>query len=74
MHGRNDGGAGTAAAIVFYRSHLLAGDIAPIEALAAALAARGLRAAGMYRAEPEGSRTRRVRGRDAARNGVRLWC
>jgi cobaltochelatase CobN len=31
------------AAIVFYRSHLLAGDIAPIEALAAALAERGLR-------------------------------
>ncbi|HTR16500.1 MAG TPA: cobaltochelatase subunit CobN, partial [Acetobacteraceae bacterium] len=30
------------AVIVFYRSHLLAGDIAPVEALAAALAARGI--------------------------------
>jgi cobaltochelatase CobN len=30
------------AAIIFYRSHLLSGDIAPIEALAEALAARGL--------------------------------
>jgi cobaltochelatase CobN len=30
------------AVIVFYRSHLLAGDVAPIDALAAALRARGL--------------------------------
>ncbi|MBV8915346.1 MAG: cobaltochelatase subunit CobN, partial [Acetobacteraceae bacterium] len=35
-------------AIVFYRSHLQAGDTAPIEALAAALAARGLAARGIY--------------------------
>ncbi len=34
--------APAAAAIVFYRSHLLAGDIAPIHALASALSARGL--------------------------------
>ncbi len=30
------------AVIVFYRSHLLSGDVAPVEALAAALAARGM--------------------------------
>jgi cobaltochelatase CobN len=36
------------AAIVFYRSHLLAGDIAPLRALAAALAARGLRPHGLF--------------------------
>ncbi len=36
-------GAGPAglAVVVFYRAHLLAGDIAPVEALATALAARG---------------------------------
>ncbi|MBV9655550.1 MAG: cobaltochelatase subunit CobN [Acetobacteraceae bacterium] len=33
---------GDVAAIVFYRSHLLAGDTAPVDALARALAARGL--------------------------------
>ena len=42
-----DGEAGRAA-IVFYRSHLQAGDIAPIEALAAALAARGLAVRAFY--------------------------
>ncbi|HUC16490.1 MAG TPA: cobaltochelatase subunit CobN [Acetobacteraceae bacterium] len=36
------------AAIVFYRSHLLSGDIAPIEALAEALRARGLGARALY--------------------------
>ena len=36
------------AAIVFYRSHLLAGDVAPIEALAAALRLRGLAARAFY--------------------------
>ncbi len=34
--------------IVFYRSHLLAGDIAPIELLAEALAARGLGVRAVY--------------------------
>ncbi len=36
------------AAIVFYRSHLLAGDIAPITALSEALCARGLGVRAMY--------------------------
>lgn len=36
------------AVIVFYRSHLAARDIAPIEALAAAVQARGLGVAGLY--------------------------
>ncbi len=40
-----DGGL---AAIVFYRSHLLAGDVAPVHALAAALAARGMRARALF--------------------------
>jgi cobaltochelatase CobN len=35
-------------AIVFYRSHLLAGETAPVEALIAALAARGLGARAMF--------------------------
>jgi cobaltochelatase CobN len=34
-------GAAGLAVVVFYRAHLLAGDIAPVEALAAALQARG---------------------------------
>ncbi len=38
------------AAIVFYRSHLQAGDIAPIEALAAELAQRGIAARAFYAA------------------------
>ncbi len=42
-----EGGAGRAA-IVFYRAHLLAGDVAPIEALAEALAARGLGVRAFY--------------------------
>jgi cobaltochelatase CobN len=41
-------GAFSTAAIVFYRSHLLAGDVAPMEALAAALQARGLEAKALY--------------------------
>ncbi|PHK94277.1 cobaltochelatase subunit CobN [Pseudoroseomonas rhizosphaerae] len=36
------------AVIVFYRSHLLSGDIAPMLALAAALRARGLRVRGLF--------------------------
>jgi cobaltochelatase CobN len=36
------------AVIVFYRSHLLAGDFAPVEALAAALWERGLGVAAVY--------------------------
>ena len=45
-----DAGAPTraSAAIVFYRSHLLAGDVAPIEALAAALRQRGLDPRALY--------------------------
>ncbi len=35
-------------ALVFYRSHRQAGDIAPLEALAAALARRGLRTRGLF--------------------------
>ncbi|MBI0435303.1 cobaltochelatase subunit CobN [Roseomonas sp. KE0001] len=44
------------AVVVFYRAHLLAGDMAPFEALAAALRARGLRVRGLHAAslkEPE---------------------
>ncbi|MFC3123570.1 cobaltochelatase subunit CobN [Pseudoroseomonas globiformis] len=46
------GGEDTApqAVITFYRSHLQAGDIAPMEALAAALRARGLSVRGLYAA------------------------
>ncbi|MBA2126746.1 cobaltochelatase subunit CobN [Hyphomicrobium methylovorum] len=40
--------AGASAAIVFYRSHLTAGDIAPIEKLAEALEARGMGATLLY--------------------------
>jgi cobaltochelatase CobN len=36
------------ACVVFYRSHLLAGDLAPLAALAAALAARGLGVRGYF--------------------------
>ncbi len=36
------------AAVVFYRSHLLSGDIAPVEAVAAALRARGLAVAAVF--------------------------
>ncbi|MFC4165949.1 cobaltochelatase subunit CobN [Teichococcus aestuarii] len=38
------------AVIVFYRSHLVSGDIAPMLALAAALRERGLRVRGLYAA------------------------
>jgi cobaltochelatase CobN len=38
------------AVIAFYRSHLMAGDIAPVEALAAALRRGGLRVRGLYAA------------------------
>jgi len=41
-------GAFATAAIVFYRSHLLAGDVAPIEALAEALRTRGMDAHALY--------------------------
>ena len=37
-----------AAAIVFYRSHMIAGDVAPIDALADALAKRGLLVHALY--------------------------
>jgi cobaltochelatase CobN len=42
--------AWASAAIVFYRSHLQAGDIAPITALAAALAGRGLAVRALFAA------------------------
>ncbi|UPG71223.1 cobaltochelatase subunit CobN [Roseomonas gilardii subsp. gilardii] len=42
------GTEGAVAAITFYRSHLLAGDIAPVTALAGALAARGLRPRALF--------------------------
>ncbi|RYG36621.1 MAG: cobaltochelatase subunit CobN [Burkholderiales bacterium] len=38
----------TDAALVFYRSHLVAGDIAPLEALATQLANRGIHARGIF--------------------------
>jgi cobaltochelatase CobN len=41
-------GDGPVCAIIFYRAHLLAGDFAPIEALGAALAQRGLAARAIY--------------------------
>ncbi|HET6389044.1 cobaltochelatase subunit CobN [Hyphomicrobium sp.] len=41
-------GAGGTAAVIFYRSHLLAGDVAPIDALVDALGARGLATAALY--------------------------
>jgi cobaltochelatase CobN len=40
--------AGPLAVIVFYRSHLLSADIAPIEAIARALSARGLAVRALY--------------------------
>ncbi len=43
-------GAWASAAIVFYRSYLQAGDIAPVQALAAALAERGVAARALYAA------------------------
>ncbi|EHL95508.1 cobaltochelatase, CobN subunit [Acetobacteraceae bacterium AT-5844] len=51
--GRHDFGVtaeGPDAAIVFYRSHLLAADIAPLEELAKALAAQGLKPRGLFAA------------------------
>jgi cobaltochelatase CobN len=41
-------GPGGSVVIVFYRSHLLAGDVAPIEAAAQALASRGLGVRAVY--------------------------
>jgi cobaltochelatase CobN len=49
---------GPLAVIVFYRSYLLAGDLAPLEALAAELRRRGMAARGVYVAslkEPSGA-------------------
>lgn len=50
---------GPAAAVVFYRSHLLADDVAPMRALATALAAKGLSPRGLFAAslkQPEAAR------------------
>lgn len=49
---------GALAVIVFYRAYLLAGDLAPLQAMAEALAARGLTVRGLYVAslkEPQGA-------------------
>ena len=49
---------GALAVVVFYRSYLLAGDMAPLTALAAALEARGIALRGLYVAslkEPSGA-------------------
>lgn len=45
---RGDAGPMGTAAIVFYRSHLLAGDVAPIDAICDALEARGLATFALY--------------------------
>jgi cobaltochelatase CobN len=47
-HAASKGGALGSAVIVFYRSHLLAGDVAPVDALAEALEARGLATTAVY--------------------------
>lgn len=47
-HGLGAEEADPQAVIVFYRSHLLSGDIAPMLELATALRARGLRVRGLY--------------------------
>jgi cobaltochelatase CobN len=50
--------SGPLAVIVFYRSYLLAGDMAPLTALAAALSARGMMVRGLFVAslkEPSGA-------------------
>ena len=54
-----------AAAIVFYRAHLQAGNLAPIDALALALGERGVNALPPLRFEPEGSDLRGPRRKDA---------
>jgi cobaltochelatase CobN len=41
-------GAGPLALVVFYRSYLVAADLAPVEALTAALRARGFRVLGLF--------------------------
>ncbi|QDJ09718.1 Cobaltochelatase cobN subunit [Roseomonas mucosa] len=48
LPGDAGGVEGPVAAITFYRSHLLAGDTAPVAALAGALAARGLRPRALF--------------------------
>ena len=48
VHDFGGEGTGPVAAVVFYRSHLLAGDIAPVQAVAEALRARGLTPRGLY--------------------------
>ena len=59
---------GPVAAIVFYRSHLLSGDLAPMHALAEALAARGMQTRAIYVAslkEPQSA--------DLVRTQLRAW-
>ena len=48
LHTLGEAVEGPEAAILFYRSHLLAGDIAPVEALAQALRDRGLSPFGIF--------------------------
>lgn len=61
-------GAAGSAVIVFYRSHLLAGDIAPIEALAQALAARRIGVRAIYV-----SSLKDLEAADFAANSLRAW-
>ena len=60
------GGAAARALIVFYRSIYLAADTAPVDALAQALAARGVDVAERLRDQPEGHRRRRRRWRSSS--------
>lgn len=48
VHRRSEAGRDGTAAVVFYRSHLIAGDTAPVEALIGALGDRGLAATALY--------------------------
>ena len=60
--------AGPMAAMVFYRSHLLSGDLAPMHALAEALTARGMQTRALYVAslkEPQSA--------DLVRSHLRAW-
>ena len=59
---------------VFYRSHLLAADTAPIEALADALRARGLAVRRAVRREPQGRREAAAFVARRCGAGGRRWC
>lgn len=57
------------AAIVLYRSHVLADDVAPVRALGAALAARGIEARALYVASPKSPADARFLAAELARIG-----